>query len=238
MYPSPSNVDVLPATAPPEPMAPASVPSGLESLYNVNHLSVEQSLSCCGVFTTYETRKEYSIKNIKGQILYGAKETTDCLTRQCWRSARPARFKIVDHTKKEVVHMRRPLSCSSCWIPCCLQSIEVSMPKGETLGSVRQRWSPIRPLFHVINEYGKTVLKISGPCYIQCCSFCNCEVHYKILAVDGSKIGRITKLWSGVFRELFSDSNNYDIKFPPDLDVKIKAVLLAACFLIDLQLVK
>ena len=45
-------------------------------------------------------------------------------------------------------------------------------------------------------------------------------------------VGSISKQWSGLMREAFTDADNFGIKFPLDLDVKIKAVLFGACFLI------
>lgn len=47
-----------------------------------------------------------------------------------------------------------------------------------------------------------------------------------------SKIGKISKQWTGLLREAFSDADNFGIQFPLDLDVKMKAVMIGACFLI------
>lgn len=47
-----------------------------------------------------------------------------------------------------------------------------------------------------------------------------------------SKIGKISKQWTGLLREAFTDSDNFGIQFPMDLDVKMKAVMIGACFLI------
>lgn len=50
---------------------------------------------------------------------------------------------------------------------------------------------------------------------------------------DGGKsIGRISKQWSGLLKEAFTDADNFGIQFPLDMDVKMKAVLMGACFLI------
>ncbi len=46
-------------------------------------------------------------------------------------------------------------------------------------------------------------------------------------------MGKISKQWSGVLREAFTDSDNFGISFPMNLDVKMKATLLGALFLID-----
>lgn len=47
-----------------------------------------------------------------------------------------------------------------------------------------------------------------------------------------SNVGRISKQWSGFLKEAFTDADNFGVSFPMDLDVKMKAVMLGACFLI------
>lgn len=49
---------------------------------------------------------------------------------------------------------------------------------------------------------------------------------------EASKIGKISKQWTGLLREAFTDADNFGIQFPMDLDVKMKAVMIGACFLI------
>ena len=46
------------------------------------------------------------------------------------------------------------------------------------------------------------------------------------------KVGVISRNWSGLGQELFTDSTKFGIQFPVDLDVRMKAVLLGACILI------
>lgn len=55
----------------------------------------------------------------------------------------------------------------------------------------------------------------------------------QVLTKDGAvEVGRISKQWSGLLKEAFTDTDNFGISFPMDLDVKMKAVLLGALFLI------
>jgi len=50
---------------------------------------------------------------------------------------------------------------------------------------------------------------------------------------DGSSpVGRISKQWSGLIKEAFTDADNFGVTFPIDLDVRVKATTLAATFLI------
>lgn len=51
--------------------------------------------------------------------------------------------------------------------------------------------------------------------------------------MNGDEVGKISKQWSGVAREMFTDADFFGINFPIDLDVRMKAVMLGACFLID-----
>lgn len=55
----------------------------------------------------------------------------------------------------------------------------------------------------------------------------------QVLSRDKSAVvGKISKQWSGLIREAFTDSDYFGISFPIDLDVRMKAVMLGACFLI------
>lgn len=94
-----------------------------------------------------------------------------------------------------------------------------------------QSWTLCKPGFRVKNAAGETVLRIQGPC---CLSDCCGVLEFEVLSSDGGqKVGTINKEWSGYVQEKFTNADNFTICFPVDLDVRIKAVLLAACFLID-----
>ena len=51
-------------------------------------------------------------------------------------------------------------------------------------------------------------------------------------ANGANEIGRVSKQWSNLMREYFTDADNFGIQFPMDLDVRMKAVVLGAVFLI------
>merc|ERR1712062_708350 len=87
------------------------------------------------------------------------------------------------------------------------------------------------PQFIVKDQDGNVALLIEGPF----CTYSICgDVEFKVLSPDGStEVGKISKQWSGLLKEAFTDADNFGISFPMDLDVRMKAVCLAACFLID-----
>lgn len=78
---------------------------------------------------------------------------------------------------------------------------------------------------------GDTVFLIKGPLCTY--SICGKDVEFKVFAMDGTEVGKISKQWSGLARELFTDADFFGISFPLDLDVRMKAILMGACFLID-----
>ncbi|XP_031632025.1 phospholipid scramblase 2-like, partial [Contarinia nasturtii] len=154
----------------------------------------------------------------------------DCCTRNCFGSIRPYEMKVLDIHQNEIIHFYRPLACSSCCFPCCLQSIEVSAPPGQVIGHIEQEWTLCYPHYSIKNHMGETVLRIEGPL----CTFsCGGDVDFNILSLDGTKVGKISKQWSGLARELFTDTDYFGINFPMDLDVRMKAVMLGACMLVN-----
>uniref|UniRef100_A0A8C7NVK9 Phospholipid scramblase n=1 Tax=Oncorhynchus mykiss TaxID=8022 RepID=A0A8C7NVK9_ONCMY len=209
-----------PAISPaPAAVVPIGVPPGLEYLTQVVS------------FIGFETNNQYEIKNSLGQKIYKAKEKNDCCTRNCCGALRSFDMKIKDNMDREVIRLVRPFRCASCWCPCCLQELEVQAPPGTTIGYVSQDWNPCVPKFSIKGANKETVMKLEGPCFA-----CNCcgDVNFKLTGKDGGKpIGRISKQWSGLIKEVFTDTDNFGIQFPMDLDVKMKAVLMGTCFLID-----
>uniref|UniRef100_A0A5F9CB24 Phospholipid scramblase n=1 Tax=Oryctolagus cuniculus TaxID=9986 RepID=A0A5F9CB24_RABIT len=215
----------------PAPPRPLNCPPGLEYLTQIDQVLIHQEVKLLKVLLDFQSKNKYEIKNSFGQKIFLAVEDTDCCTRNCWEALRPFTLRILDNTGREVITLERPLRCTSCCFPCCLQKIEVQAPPGVPIGYVTQTWHPCLPKFTIQNEKKEDVLKISGPCIV-----CSCfgDIDFEIKSLDEqSMVGKISKQWTGLLKEAFTDADNFGIQFPLDLDVKMKAVMLGACFLID-----
>lgn len=131
----------------------------------------------------------------------------------------------------QVIHLYRPLRCTSCFCPCFLQRIEVCAPPGNVIGYVYQEWSILAPKFSVRDAQENVILRIEGPI----CTFSLCgDVDFEVISDStGENVGKISKHWTGLLREVFTDADNFGISFPLDLHVHVKATLMAAAFLID-----
>ncbi|KAF1380602.1 hypothetical protein PFLUV_G00165590 [Perca fluviatilis] len=225
----PGGIALAPAGSP--AVVPVGVPPGLEYLTQIDQILIHQKVELLEAFIGFETNNQYEIKNSLGQKIYKAKEKNDCCTRNCCGSLRSFDMKIKDNMDMEVIRLIRPFRCVSCWCPCCLQEMEVQAPPGTTIGYVKQDWHPCLPKFSIQGPNKETLMKLEGPCFA-----CNCcgDVNFELKSKDGdTPIGRISKQWSGLLKEVFTDADNFGIQFPLDLDVKMKAVLMGACFLID-----
>ncbi|XP_011362784.2 phospholipid scramblase 2-like [Pteropus vampyrus] len=215
----------------PAPPPPSDCPPGLEYLSQIDQILIHQQVELLEALTSFETNNKYEIKNRFGQRIYFAAEDTDCCTRNSCGASRPFTMRILDNTGREVITLERPLRCASCCCPCCLQEIKIHAPPGVPVGYVTQIWHPYVPTFTLQNEKREDVLKIITPCLIgSCCA----DIDFEIKSIDEENVvGKISKQWAGFAREAFTDADNFGIQFPLDLDVKMKAVMLAACFLID-----
>lgn len=229
----PQAVGGLPSNAIPlTPQHPPPCPPGLEYLTMLDQLLVNQTVEMLEVFTGFETTNKYVIKNSIGQMVYYAREESDCCVRNCCGPRRKLELRIVDNVSRQVIHIKRRFACQSCLCPCWLQKIEVSSPPGVAIGYVEQNWNPVFPSFTVKDSSDEPVLTIKGPFWTSSC--CCRDVKFRIMSANGSvKVGKIYKQWSGMAKETFTDADNFAITFPMDLDVRIKAVILAATFLID-----
>ncbi|XP_063297073.1 phospholipid scramblase 1-like [Pelobates fuscus] len=215
----------------PSPVTNHNCPPGLEYLIQIDQILIHQQIEILELFTGFETSNKYEIKNSTGQRIYFAAEQNDCCNQYFCGSARSFTITVVDNANQEVMKLMRPLRCDCCCTPCCLQKLEVQAPPGIPVGYVIQNWHPYLPKFTIQNEREQNILKIVGPCVLcRCCS----DVTFEVKSLDEHfNVGRISKQWSGFVNEMYTDADNFGVQFPLDLDVKIKAVMLGACFLID-----
>ncbi|KAL2804485.1 phospholipid scramblase 4 isoform c [Daubentonia madagascariensis] len=111
-----------------------------------------------------------------------------------------------------------------------LAQLEVQCPPGVTLGFVAEHWNLCRAVYSIQNEKKENVMRVRGPCSTY---GCGSDSVFEVKSLDGvSNIGSIVRKWNGLLSAM-ADADHFDIHFPLDLDVKMKAMIFGACFLID-----
>ncbi|XP_065296486.1 phospholipid scramblase 2-like [Dermacentor albipictus] len=208
-------------------------PAGLEYLTQIDHLKVRQSVNLLNVLLPNSIQSEYLVTNAMDQFIFKVTEDRSVLWQGlCLGPRRAFQMGLHDSRDAEVLRLDRPLRCDSSLCFCCLQKMDVRDQSGATIGSLRMQCSLLYPNFAVLDSKNNAVLLIRGPCCTR--AICCDTVKFDIVTMDGvTKIGAITKLWSGLCNEVCSVGDSFTVTFPLDLDVKMKAVLLGAVILLD-----
>lgn len=222
-------------------MVPGSIPGcppGLERLTLVDRVVVQQKVSLTEVVTSWEACNSYDIRNMGGQQIFTASEESSACVRQCCGNRRGFAMHVMDNNGQEVISVKREFKCCACCqclacIGCCAHEVKVLSPPSIPIGYIRQTCSFWAPGFEVLNDMNEKVLSIDGPCCMCQTPCCRCDIEFTIKTPDGNEVGKVSKKWSGVTKEMFSSADTFGVSFPMDLDVKLKAVLIGAVFLID-----
>lgn len=210
---------------------------GLYSDYlrHASSFNVKQKIELLEALVGWETGNKYTVVDQAGNKMFYVGEEPNCFARQFCGSRRPVQLSVKDRSGTNVIMMDRPLDCSCCFNLFCRDQITVSTPDGQLLGSVLEKFGIFFPRYSVKDARGKTVLYIEGPLCPASCGRCYGNVVFKVLNTKRIVVGSISKQWSGFVQEIFTDADNFSMTFPVDLEPAVKAVCLAALFLIDYE---
>ncbi|XP_007518142.2 phospholipid scramblase 2-like [Erinaceus europaeus] len=214
-----------------EQLPTQNCPPGLECLSELEKIMIHQKVQLLEVCLCIEKNNKYVLTNSLGEKIYKATENNCFCTRMILGYCRPFTIKICDLTNQEVITLERPLRCNWLCSHGCLQEIKICTPSGILIGYVSQKRHAFLRKFTIQDEERKDILRIVGPFF-----WCTCwrDIEYKIKSLDEKiVVGNISKLFSGLIKGLCTDYSNYAIQFPSGLDVKMKALVIGACFLID-----
>ncbi|XP_013015337.2 phospholipid scramblase 4 isoform X2 [Cavia porcellus] len=229
-YATPSQL--APVTWMPVPTPMLNCPPGLEYLSQLDNIHVLQHFEPLELVTRFETSNRYDIKNNMDQMVYIVIEDINDFPINAYRTLRPFVLRVTDCTGREIMTMQRPFRCTCCCFCCpsARQELEVQCPPGTTIGFVAEHWNLCRAVYSIQNEKKENMMRVRGPCSTY---GCGSDSVFEVKSLDGaSNIGSIIRKWNGLLSTM-GDADHFDIHFPLDLDVKMKAMIFGACFLID-----
>uniref|UniRef100_A0A1I8FFK3 Phospholipid scramblase n=1 Tax=Macrostomum lignano TaxID=282301 RepID=A0A1I8FFK3_9PLAT len=164
----------------------------------------------------------------------GLEYLTQLDQRQCCGNQRAFEMTVEDNTGQEVIHISRPYKCM-CYGHVVFDTVTVEAPPGRVAGKVKQIYGCLREAKYKIEDKdGDTVLYIDGPSY--CKLYCpGDDIPFKLVTKDREhEIGRVSKQWSNLLQEYFTDADNFGITHSQRmLHLDAKATIIGACFLID-----
>jgi uncharacterized protein YxjI len=190
----------------------------VERLSSIRGLVVSQQKEWGEILTGFETRNRYAISDVSGNRLYlAAEEAGSMLLRWFLKALRPFTIAVLTESGQVILRVNRPFRFY-------FHRADVVDSQGQTIGVIERRFSVLRRIYSVRDSSGKEIFQLFGPI-----------LHPWTFQIkkDGDEYGKITKKWSGLVKESFTDADNFGVMFPAEWEVKLKALFLGAVFLID-----
>ncbi|HDZ62122.1 MAG TPA: scramblase [Nitrospirae bacterium] len=190
----------------------------MERLSSISSLVVSQQKEWGEILTGFETKNRYVVSDISGNRLYlAAEESGSILLRWFLKALRPFTISVLTEDGQVILRVIRPFRFY-------FHRAEIVDSQGQLIGVIERRFSILRRIYSVLDSSGTEIFKLFGPLlHPWTFQIRNNEVEY----------GKITKKWSGLLKEGFTDADNFGVTFPAEWDVKLKALFLGTVFLID-----
>jgi len=194
----------------------------MDMLSNIDTLFVRQKKEWGEILTGFETCNKYEIADGTGNPLLLAAEVgggfLTSILRLFLKALRPFEIQILTPDGQMALSIQRPFRFY-------FYQVSVYDAGGELLGTVRRKFSLLRRMYTVADSSGTDRIELFGPI-----------LHPWTFEIrkGGVAGGKITKKWSGLGKEAFTDADNFGIEFPGQAPPSLRAVLLGAVFLIDL----
>ncbi|GAB4422052.1 MAG: phospholipid scramblase-related protein [Bacteriovoracaceae bacterium] len=173
----------------------------------------------------FETRNKYEIldgqKKTIGFAAEQGKGVGGFLFRQILGHWRTFEIHIFNNDRQVILKVTHPFR----WI---FQRLEIRDAQGNTLGALQQRFGLINKRFDVEDRTGHVVLEVRSP-FWRIWTF-------PFFSRSDREAARVEKKWSGIAKELFTDTDNFRVIFKdPNLTQEIRNVIVCAALFIDLQ---
>jgi uncharacterized protein YxjI len=190
----------------------------MEKLSSTSGLVILQKKEWGEILSGFETKNKYEVMDAQGQLLYAAFEVAGSfIIRTLLRAMRPFEIHLFNLDQQLTMRLNRPFRFY-------FHRLEVLDAQGILLGTIERQFSILRRKYIISDSDGRMLFELFGPI-----------LHPWTFNIrkDGDDLGKITKKWSGLLKEAYTDADNFGVSYQPELDIKSKAILLGAVFLID-----
>lgn len=193
----------------------------MDSMVGSQRVLVTQQTEMGEALLGFETRNRYRIHDGDGRDLGSAAEEAGgvgkALTRNLFGASRACRLHIYDAQGERVAEANKPFRFF-------FQAMDLT-EGGRLIGRAERKFRLLGRRFVVEDEAGREVFEILGPA-LRIWTF-------KVMR-DGREVARISKKWSGILKESFSDADNFGVEFADEsLSADERKLLVMSTFLID-----
>jgi uncharacterized protein YxjI len=185
-------------------------------------LSVRQRKKWWEVIMNWEMKNSYSVFDEDGKHVLEVKENgsgiVSMLKRVFLGPFRPFTSTVYTNPiPKALMIIRRPFRF-------IFNEISVESGDGRLLGKVVREWSWIRRIYRIEDAGGAEVGRLFGP-FLRPWTF--------QIKRGEQEVGLLQKRWSGGFKELFTDADNFALDVERIEDPTLRSLCFAATVLID-----
>jgi len=190
----------------------------MQDTEGIDGFVVSQKKEWGEILTGWEQRNKYVVLDQKGNELFmAAEEGGSTFLRLFLKAARPFTIEVRTMDGQPAIRIERPFR----WF---FHEASIYNAQSQLLGTIKRQFSLLRRIYSVCDVAGHEAYQLFGPI-----------LHPWTFEIrrGGTTLGKITKKWSGLLKEGFTDADNFGVTFPNDWEVADKAVVLGAVFLID-----
>jgi hypothetical protein len=171
----------------------------------------------------FETRNKYSIEDESGnEIGFAAEQGKGIfgwIGRQILGHWRPFQIHIFNLQKKMIYIAHHPFRVF-------FQRLDINDAAGNRIGSLQQKFAIIYKKFHMLDSSGNVLLEMSAPRW---------RIWTFPIKKNDIQVALILKKWSGLFKEVLTDTDNFSIDFQsPNLTAQEKELIFISGLFIDI----
>lgn len=191
----------------------------LLDLTRVNSVRIEQRVEALEMFTGIEGANAYDVMDPEGNVIAHAAESTGGMHRVILGSSRLESIELRTAAGEPV------LSLKESWgFP--FSTHRITDPAGQPLFQIKQRFAFFSRKFAIWGE-GSPDIRIKGPLF-RPWTFWVYE--------DEKQVGKITKRFSGIGREMVTDADKFDVEFTsPIAHQEQRMRMLVMAFVLDMK---
>lgn len=169
-----------------------------------------------------ESRNKYEVQSESGEsigfVSEQGKGAFDFLMRNFLGHWRTFELKIFNSDKKQIGKVTNPFRFY-------FRELNLTNEAGEQIGQIKKNFALVNKKF-TLSLPGGERYSVSSPFW---------RIWTFPVKRNGKKVAEIRKAWSGAVKEIFTDSDNFEIEFiDPNLSLQVKNLLLAAGVYVDL----
>lgn len=190
----------------------------MQQLSNIDQLLICQKKEWTEAITGFENCNRYEVFDRDNKQLYIASEISGSRFKRWFlKGNRPFQIDVVNKSNELVLSVKRPYRFF-------YHKAEVFDREGTLLGVVTKRFTLLSRVYSIKDGTGREIYKLNGPLF---------KPWTFTIFGEGGEDGQITKEWSGLFKEGFTDADNFALTFPVQWTDRLKLLMLGTVFLID-----